>query len=78
MIKLTVTMLIALMMIIMPGTAYGEGTNVLVAYFSCTGNTRSAAEQMAGALNATLYEIVPEIPYTSADLNYRDNSSRAT
>ena len=79
MMKLTVTILIALMVVIMPGTAgYGEGANVLVAYFSCTGNTRSAAVQIAGALNVTPYEIVPETLYTSADLNYRDNSSRAS
>ena len=77
--KLTVAMLLALMMIVMASTTgYGEETTVLVAYFSCTGNTRSLAEHAADALNATLYEIKPAIPYTSADLNWRDNSSRAS
>ena len=76
---LTIAMLLALMMIVVAGTAgYGEETNVLVAYFSCTGNTRSLAKHVADALNSTLYEIKPEIPYTSADLNWRDNSSRTS
>jgi len=76
---LTVAMLLALIMIVMVGTTgYGEETNVLVAYFSSTGNTHSLAKHAADALNATLYEIKPETPYTSADLNYRNNSSRVS
>ena len=67
-----------LMVVVVSSVGYCEETNVLVAYFSCTGNTRSLAEHAAGALNATLYEIKPEIPYTSSDLNWRDNSSRAS
>lgn len=51
---------------------------VLVAYFSATNTTRPLAEYIADGLNADLYEIVPEIPYTSADLNYNDSSTRAT
>ena len=51
--------------------------NVLVAYFSCTGNTRSLAEYAADTMNAALYEIQPETPYTAADLNYRNRSSRS-
>jgi len=51
--------------------------NILIAYFSCTGNTRSLAEQIAHVSKADLYEIKPKIPYSSADLNWRDNSSRA-
>jgi flavodoxin len=50
--------------------------NVLIAYFSCTGNTRSLAEQIAKASKAELYEIKPKIPYSSEDLNWRNNSSR--
>lgn len=46
------------------------GNGVLVAYFSATGTTRPVAERMAEALGAELYEIVPEQPYTDADLNY--------
>ena len=51
---------------------------VLVAYFSATGTTKGVAERIADGLNADLYEIVPEEPYTDADLNYNDNSSRST
>ena len=36
------------------------------------------AEHIANGLNADLYEIVPEEPYTEADLNYNDDNSRST
>lgn len=55
-----------------------EETKVLVAYFSATNTTESVAEHIANGLNADLYEIVPEDPYTDADLNYNDNNSRTT
>jgi len=51
---------------------------VLVAYFSATGTTKGAAEHIANGLRADLYEIVPEEPYTDADLNYNDDDSRTT
>lgn len=54
------------------------GSKVLVAYFSATGNTAKLAQQIADATGATLHEITPETPYTSADLNYNDSSTRAT
>lgn len=46
------------------------GTKILVVYFSCTGTTRPLAEYAAEILEADLYEIVPEEPYTEADLAY--------
>lgn len=55
-----------------------EGSKILVAYFSATGNTESAAQKLAEGLGADLYEIVPEIPYTSDDLNYSDSNSRSS
>ena len=55
-----------------------EGTKVLVAYFSATNTTKGVAEHIANGLNADLYEIVPEEPYTEADLNYNDDNSRST
>lgn len=55
-----------------------EGSRILVAYFSATGNTESVAQKLAEGLGADLYEIVPETPYTSDDLNYSDNSSRSS
>lgn len=54
------------------------GDKILVAYFSATGNTKQLAENTAKALGADLYEIRPEQPYTSQDLNYNDETTRAT
>lgn len=53
-------------------------SKILVAYFSCTGNTKTLAENTAEILKADLYEIKPKIPYTTEDLNYKDESTRAT
>ena len=50
----------------------------LVAYFSCTGNTRQLAQNLAEVVNGDLYEIKPEVPYTSADLDWNDKNSRST
>lgn len=55
-----------------------EGTKILVAYFSATNTTEGVAEHIANGLNADLYEILPEDPYTEADLDYNDNNSRST
>ena len=61
-----------------PTEAPTESPNVLVAYFSATHTTQDIAEKLANGLGADLYEIVPVEPYTSADLDYSDNSSRTT
>lgn len=50
---------------------------VLVAYFSATGNTEGIAQHLQSILDADLYEIVPEVPYTDEDLNYSNDSCRA-
>ncbi len=55
-----------------------KGSKVLVAYFSATGTTRFLAEYAAEILHADIYEIVPAVPYSSADLNYTHSSSRST
>ncbi len=55
-----------------------NGKKVLVAYFSATGTTKALAEYAADAVNGDLYEIVPQEPYTSADLDYGDSNSRST
>lgn len=49
----------------------------LVAYFSATGTTAKAAKVLASAVGGELYEIKPAVPYTSADLNWRDRNSRS-
>ena len=51
---------------------------VLVAYFSASGVTRKAAEKLATATGGDLFEIEPEVPYTSADLNWMDKKSRSS
>ena len=53
------------------------GTDVLVAYFSATGNTENIAEHLTSILDADLCEIVPEEPYTSEDLDYSNSDCRA-
>ena len=50
----------------------------LVAYFSCTETTKKLAEETAKVLDADLYEIKPKVPYTETDLNWRDETTRAT
>lgn len=55
-----------------------SGNSVLVAYFSCSGNTERVAGLIAEQTGATLYKITPETPYTSADLEYQNSSSRSS
>lgn len=50
----------------------------LVAYFSASGVTKRLSENLAGAIGADLFEIVPETPYTDADLNWQDKNSRSS
>ena len=50
----------------------------LVAYFSASGVTAKLAETLAEAIGADMFEIVPEVPYTKADLNWQDAASRST
>ena len=50
----------------------------LVAYFSASGVTAKVAETLSDALGADLFEIVPKVRYTKADLDWRDKHSRST
>ncbi|MCD8295729.1 MAG: NAD(P)H-dependent oxidoreductase [Clostridia bacterium] len=50
----------------------------LVAYFSATGCTKALAKSLAEAAGADIFEIVPEIPYTAADLDWQDSRSRSS
>ena len=47
-----------------------QGSKILVAVFSATGNTAPLAETVAELLGADVYVIVPAQPYTEADLAY--------
>ena len=53
-------------------------SKVLVAYFSASGVTAKAAEAIAGATGADLYEIRPQTPYTKADLDWMNKKSRSS
>lgn len=53
-------------------------SETLVAYFSTTGVTEKVAKEIAQISGADLFAIKPEIPYTSADLNWMDKNSRST
>jgi len=55
-----------------------NNSKTLVAYFSATGTTMEAATRLARVAHADLHEIVPAVPYTAADLNWRDKKSRST
>ena len=50
----------------------------LVAYFSASGVTKAAAERLAKAVGADLFEIKPKTPYTKADLDWTNKNSRSS
>ena len=50
----------------------------LVAYFSASGVTAKVAQNLADAINADIFAIEPEIPYTQTDLNWQDANSRSS
>ena len=50
----------------------------LIAYFSASGVTARVAENLSDALGADLFEIVPKVRYTKADLDWRDRTSRSS
>lgn len=59
-----------------PTTAPSDGGKTLVVYYSATGSTENVANYIAAATNADIFELEPAQPYTSADLNYSNDSSR--
>ena len=50
----------------------------LVAYFSASGVTAGVAQLLSETIGADLFAIEPEIPYTKADLDWMDKTSRST
>lgn len=50
--------------------------NVLVAYFSASGNTERVAQYIADVTGGDLFELEPVEPYSDEDLNWTDESSR--
>ena len=53
-------------------------SKALVAYFSASGVTAKLAKRLAEAIGADAAEIVPEKPYTSADLDWTNKKSRSS
>lgn len=60
------------------GSAAKSGGKTLVVYFSATGSTERVAKSIAEILNADIFEIAPETPYSSTDLNWSDSDSRVS
>ena len=54
------------------------GEKILVVYFSATNTTEGVAKKIQTATGSDIYEIVPAVPYTNADLDWHDDSSRTT
>ena len=53
-----------------------ESGKTLVVYYSATGNTGEAANYIAAATSADVFELEPKEPYTDADLDWTDDNSR--
>ena len=53
-----------------------QGGKTLVVYYSASGNTAAVAGYIADALAADTFELVPEEPYSSDDLNWTVSGSR--
>ncbi len=56
--------------VISSGENSAPNSSMVVVYFSATGTTRPLAEYAADILNAYIYDIVPQDPYTDEDLVY--------
>ena len=53
-------------------------SKTLVAFFSASGVTKKVAQKVAAVTGGDLFEILPEVPYSSADLNWQDKNSRSS
>lgn len=60
------------------GNESATGSKTLVAYYSAQGHTRTVAQTLADELGADIFEIMPEEPYTSDDLNWNNSGSRVS
>ena len=55
-----------------------DGSNVLVVYYSASGNTERVVNDIANAAGADIFEIVPTEVYTGDDLNWTNSDSRVS
>ena len=56
----------------------GADANILVAYFSATGNTEEAAGYIAELTGGVLFELTPVDDYSNDDLRWTDPESRVS
>ncbi len=54
------------------------GGKTLVVYFSASGRTQAVAETIAETAGADIFELVPDEPYTSDDLDWTNDNSRVS
>lgn len=59
-----------------PQTPVNPDAEVLVVYYSATGNTEGVANHIATLTGGNTFELVPVDLYTSADLRWSDENSR--
>lgn len=59
-------------------TSESTGGKTLVVYYSASGNTEEAANYIAGATGADLFELEPTKSYSDADLDWTDSDSRVS
>ena len=76
--RILFTLAAMLLLLVAWGQNSKKDMKTLVAYFSATGTTEAVAKDLAEVTGATLYEIKPEVKYTAADLDWRDNESRSS
>ncbi|MBR6102925.1 MAG: NAD(P)H-dependent oxidoreductase [Ruminococcus sp.] len=51
-------------------------SKVLTVYFSAGGRTAALAEKISAKAGGELFEVKPEVPYTEADINWKNPISR--
>ena len=67
-----------LLLMILLGVVSMANAKTAIVYFSATGTTKALAQNAAKALNADIFEIIPEKPYTSDDLDWHNSKSRTS
>ena len=50
----------------------------LIAYFSASGTTKKLADKLGTVMDADMFEIQAETPYTMADLDWQNEESRSS
>lgn len=63
-----------------PATAQKTNDNMkpVIIYFTHSGNTELAAKEVAQATSAKMVRLLPEQPYSSADVDWENEQSRCT